>query len=148
MNKGVAITLIFASMLVIGMAYVSAFSADGAPAWAGTATAIATAAVMVAFLIIGATRHGRVQHPVLKFVFLLTFLELAVGFVLALRAPAVTADSKLWLGLPQGAAVILYIVGLLPLLVLPLAYAFTFDSTTLSDDDLDEIRRKLAELKR
>jgi hypothetical protein len=64
-----------------------------------------------------------------------------------LLSPAVTPDSRLWLGLPQGAAIILYIVGFLPLLVLPMAYAVTFDKTTLSEQELDELRMRLAALR-
>ena len=46
----------------------------------------------------------------------------------------------LWLGLPPRAAVVLYVIGFLPVLVLPLAYALTFDALTLSEADLARAR--------
>jgi hypothetical protein len=109
--------------------------------------AIATAAMMVAVLVLGAARRGGAGLGGLRWVFLFCFAVLALGFSLALLAPAVTPDAQLFIGLPQGAAIILYVVGLLPLLVLPIAYAVTFDKTTLSVDELAELRRKLAELR-
>ena len=56
------------------------------------------------------------------------WLVLAVGFgAVLLLHPASPTDPTLWLGLPPRAAVILYGIGILPALVLPLAYALTFD---------------------
>jgi hypothetical protein len=48
--------------------------------------------------------------------------------------------SKLWLGLPARAAVVIYGIGLLPIVVLPVAYALTFDTQTLSADDVERVR--------
>jgi hypothetical protein len=48
-------------------------------------------------------------------------------------------DTGLWLGLPPRAAVVLYGIGLIPLLLIPLAYAFTFEEQTLSDGDLERV---------
>jgi hypothetical protein len=65
---------------------------------------------------------------------------LLIGFGAALVMPAETRDSTLWLGLPPRAAVVLYGIGVLPLFVLPIAYALTFESLTLSDADLERVR--------
>ena len=108
--------------------------------------ALATASAMIATLMLGAARTG-VKMGALSFVFAFCFLCVGGGFVLALLAPPVTVDSRLWLGLPQGAAVILFVVGLLPLLVLPLAYALTFERVTLNVEDLEELRGRLAEMR-
>jgi len=54
--------------------------------------------------------------------------------------PAETESSPLWFGLPARAAVVLYGIGVLPLFVLPIAYALTFDSLTLSEADLERVR--------
>lgn len=62
------------------------------------------------------------------------------GFGLALWLPAESAGTALWLGLPPRAALVAYIVGILPSLVLPVAYAATFERLTLDDDDLARIR--------
>jgi lysylphosphatidylglycerol synthetase-like protein (DUF2156 family) len=143
----IALATIFASMVAIASCYASAFLPNGAPEAAGFVFAIAIAALMVAVLVLGATRGKRAPVGALRWVFAFCFLVLTGGFSFALVSPAVTPDSRLWLGLPQGAAIILYIVGVLPLLVLPMAYAMTFDNTTLSEGELAELRRKLAELK-
>jgi len=143
--KRAALVTIFLSMVAIALAYASAFLPNGAPRAAAFLFAIATAALMVAVLMLGA---GRADRPlgVLKWVFAFCFIVLAAGFTLALRAPAVTASARFWLGLPYGAAIVLYGVGLLPLLVLPLAFALTFERTTLSEAELAALRARLAEL--
>ena len=69
---------------------------------------------------------------------------LIAGFGAVLVMPAETAGSVLWLGLPPRTAIVLYGIGVLPLFLLPLAYAYTFDTMTLSEDDL----ARIAELRR
>ena len=145
MTRRFALLVIFVSMLVIGAGYASAFREGGAPRFMTYAFAIATAAVMTAIIVLGAARKGK-RLGVLGWVFSFTFVVLAVGFSVALNQTTVTTD-KLYLGLPAGAAVILYIVGLLPMAVLPIAYALTFEKTTFDEQELEELRRKLAELK-
>ena len=145
MTRRFALLVIFVSMLVIGAGYASAFRDGGAPRFMTYAFAIATAAVMTAIIVLGAARKGK-KLGVLGWVFAFTFVVLAVGFSVALNQTTVTTD-KLYLGLPAGAAVILYIVGLLPMAVLPIAYALTFEKTTFDEQELEELRRKLAELK-
>ena len=146
MTKRAALMVIFLSMLVIGIGYASAFLPGGVPVVATYAFAIATAAVMTAILVLGAARSGRTLGA-LRFVFALTFIVLVVGFSIALGATAVDA-SRLYGGLPKGAAVILYVVGLLPMAMLPIAYALTFEKTTFDEAELEAIRRRLEELKR
>ena len=143
--KRFALLVIFLAMLVIGAGYLSAFLPGGAPRYAAYAFAIATAAVMTAISVLGAARK-RGGLGALRWVFLFTFLVMAGGFAAALSS--IGASTELWLGLPRGAAIIIYIVGLLPMVVLPLAYALTFEKTTLDDPELAELRRKLRELNR
>jgi hypothetical protein len=69
-----------------------------------------------------------------------TFVVIVGGFAAALLLPAEAAGARLVLGLPLRAAVVLYGVGLCPLLVLPLTYALTFDELTLRDEDLARVR--------
>lgn len=147
MSKRFALRAIFLCMVAIALAYASAFLPGGAPRAAAWLIAIATSGVMVAILILGAARGRTVEHPALRIIFLATFLLLAGGFALALLAPPVTPHARLYFGLPPAAASICYIVGLLPLFVLPIAYALTFEKTTLHDAELDDIRRRLRELK-
>jgi hypothetical protein len=66
---------------------------------------------------------------------------LAAGFALALALPAdERAGSPLYLGLPLRAAIIIYGIGLFPIVVLPIAYALTFHAQTLNAGDLERVR--------
>lgn len=122
----------------IAAAYASAFPA-GAPGWAPWLMAAGIAGALVSMMALGASRDGRVG--VLAYPFAFVFVVLAGGFAIALALPAPEAEGlTLWLGLPAGAAVILYGVGLLPLLVIPLAYALTFDHFTLQEEDWERVR--------
>lgn len=125
MLKRIALVGLFVSMLLIGAAYASAFF--GATAIGGWLIAMGSSGVMVFVLLLGAIHRGFLRRRFLGFVFLISFLALAGGFAVALRASDPKAESRLWLGLPVGAAVIIYIVGLLPMLILPIAYAMSFD---------------------
>jgi hypothetical protein len=128
------------SCLAIGAAYASAFLPAGAPAFAPWAIAIGSAGSLSAMMALGATRRGRL-HPVSACAIVLTFLIVAGGFGFALVQPAAEgAGGALLLGLPVRTAVIVYGVGLLPLLVLPLTYALTFDDQVLSEADLQRVR--------
>lgn len=142
-----ALAVIFLSMVALAGGYASAFLPGGPPKFITWVFALATACAMIAMLILGAARKG-VNLGVLKFVFAFCFLCVGGGFAMALLAPPVTAGAKLWLGLPQGAAVILFVVGLLPMLVLPIAYALTFERVTLNTDELDALRARLGEMRR
>jgi hypothetical protein len=124
---------------LIGLAYLSAFLPGGAPAWAPWALATGTAALMVALMALGAARSGR-PLGVMKWALAFTFVVVAGGLGLALALPAEGVGTRLWLGLPARAAIVLYGVGLLPTLVLPLAYALTFDRLTLTDEDVARVK--------
>jgi hypothetical protein len=91
-------------------------------------------------MILGAARGKRGIGP-LKLPFFFVVAVLAIGFCAALALPATESPlSKLWLGLPARAAVVVYGIGLLPIVVLPVAYALTFETQTLSAEDLERVR--------
>lgn len=139
MAKRVALVAFFLSTLAIAVAYGSAFLPGGAPPWAAWLLAFGTAAVLVAAMMLGAVRNGRIGRLALPFA--AVFALLAGGFGLLLALPATDpADPALWFGLPPRAAILLYGIGLLPMFVVPVAYAVTFDEMTLSDGDLERIR--------
>ena len=125
--------------LGIGAAYVSAFFPHSLSKAGPYLMAVAVPVCMIATMVLGAARGS---HPLgaLKWPILLVFVLVGGGFLLALLLPPDTVNGPYWLGLPRRAAVVLYGVGLLPLFVLPLAYAFTFDALTLSDEDLARVR--------
>lgn len=127
------------STLVIAAGYASAFLPGGAPPAAAWAFIIGIPCLMVGLMALGASRSKRgLGRLVLPFAFV--WLVLVAGFAAAQLLSADGAAPRLWLGLPPRAAIILYGIGLLPVFVLPLAYALTFDAQTLSEDDLARVR--------
>ena len=91
-------------------------------------------------MILGATRGRRGIGP-LKIPFAFVVVVLVIGFGAALALPATEGPlSTLWLGLPARAAIVIYGVGLLPIVVLPIAYALTFETQTLSAEDVERVR--------
>jgi hypothetical protein len=139
MMRRIAIGALFVSVLLIAAAYVGALVGSAVPAWTPWALMIGTSTIMLATMVLGASRAGRgIGKLVVPFTTM--FVVLLIGFGAALVMPAESRDSALWLGLPPRAAVVLYGIGVLPLFVLPIAYALTFESLTLSDADLERVR--------
>lgn len=131
---------LIASIGAIAIAYASAFAPGGAPPWAPWLLALGIPGALGAIMILGAAR-GRKGIGALKLPFLFVFIVLASGFCLALGLPANEAPgTTLLLGLPVRAALVIYGIGLLPIVVLPVAYAITFDTQTLSESDIQRVR--------
>lgn len=146
MIKCRALIAIAAAVAAIGLAYASAFLPGGGPGWSAWLMVLGIATLLVATMVLGAVRDDRLGRLKLPFLFVFLVLTIGLGIVLALP-PADPSDPELWLGLPPRAAVVLYGIGLLPLLAVPLAYALTFDEMTLSDADLERVRRAAGELR-
>jgi hypothetical protein len=70
-----------------------------------------------------------------------------IGFGAALLLPAETATGPLWLGLPRRAAMVLLGIGLLPLFVLPFAYARDSGDVQLDADALSALRAEAIRLR-
>jgi hypothetical protein len=135
----IAVSALTLATVTIAIAYASAFRADGAPRWASWAMALAVPLALVATMTLGAARRGRLPAGTLA-AFALVGVLLAGGFSLALALPDdLGAAEPLWLGLPRRAAVIVYGVGLLPVVVLPVVYALTFDAQTLRPEDQERV---------
>ncbi|HEX6626770.1 MAG TPA: hypothetical protein VF105_02340 [Gemmatimonadaceae bacterium] len=135
-----AIATLFVSIIAIAISYGAAFSESGTPTWSPWLIAIAVPISLVAIMILGAARGaggiGRLTVP-----FALVALTLIIGFTAALALPATEGPmSRLWLGLPLRAAIVIYGIGLLPIFVLPVAYALTFETQTLSAQDVARVR--------
>jgi len=143
MTRLVAVGALVLSTLMIALAYASALvGAPGPARWAPWVFAFAVPGAIVAIMVLGAGRGrtggvGRLIGP-------MTFvgLALSVGFGLALGLPANEGlTPTLVLGLPLRAAIILYGIGLMPIVVLPVAYALTFETQTLNAADIERVRR-------
>lgn len=139
-TRTAALVALCAAMLAIAIGYAAAFGRGGTPAWAPWFLALGIPISLGAIMILGAARGRRGIGP-LKLPFLFVVAVLAIGFCAALALPATESPlSKLWLGLPARAAVVIYGIGLLPIVVLPVAYALTFETQTLSAEDLERVR--------
>lgn len=140
MTKRLGLVAFVGSVFLITAAYGSAFLPGDPPVWAAWALALGSCGSMVSMMVVGASRHGRVGRRLgaaLGVVLAIT----AGGFVLLLALPPTDpGDPTLVLGLPPRAAVLLYGIGLLPILVVPIAYAATFDDFTLTEADLARVR--------
>jgi hypothetical protein len=138
LTKRIALAAIVASTLAIGGAYASAFAAGGPPVWAGWLFAAGVTGALVATLALGAMRRDRGTGQ-LVIPFVLVTVLLGAGFVAVFALPELGASEPLLLGLPRRAAIVLYGIGLLPTLVLPVAYALTFADQTLRPEDLERV---------
>lgn len=139
-TRRAALIGLFLGIVAIAGGYASAFSAHGTPAWAPWLLALGIPVALVAVMILGATR-GRRGIGALKIPFAFVALVLVIGFGAALALPATEGPlSTLWLGLPARAAIVIYGIGLLPIVVLPIAYALTFETQTLSAGDVERVR--------
>ena len=139
-TRRAALVALFAGVAAIAVGYAAAFGARGTPLWAPWLLALGIPAALGAIMILGATRGGRGVGS-LKIPFAFVILMLVIGFGAALALPATEGPlSRLWLGLPARAAIVIYGVGLLPIFVLPIAYALTFETQTLSAEDVERVR--------
>lgn len=117
-------------------AYGSAFRAEGASVGAAIVLAVATALLVVGMVALGVGDDGARRGPLLA---ALAVILVAVGggisAALLLGAPD-GPDVSLHGGLPAGAAMVLYGVGLFPAIVVPLLHAWAFrDDSSASGDD-------------
>lgn len=139
-TRHAALVTLVTGILAIAFGYGAAFLPGGIPLWAPWLLAVGIPVALGAIMILGAARGRRGVGP-LKYPFAFVVAVLAIGFCAALALPATESSlSKLWLGLPARAAIVIYGVGLLPIIVLPVAYALTFETQTLSAEDVERVR--------
>jgi len=139
-TRHAALVALIAGIFAIATAYAAAFLPGGTPPWAPWLLALGIPIALGAIMILGAAR-GRMGIGPLKYPFAFVVAVLAIGFCAALAIPATEGPlSKLWLGLPARAAIVIYGIGLLPIIVLPVAYALTFEAQTLNAEDVERVR--------
>jgi len=139
-TRRAALVALFFGISAIASGYLAAFSAAGTPTWAAWLLALGIPIALSAIMILGAARGRRGIGP-LKIPFAFVVVVLVIGFGAALALPATEGPlSTLWFGLPARAAIVIYGVGLLPVVVLPIAYALTFETQTLSAKDVERVR--------
>ena len=145
--KRLLVRLLVVSCALVAMAYAAMFLTTMTPAWAPISLAIGANGVIVSLMALGAVRRDTIPRA-LVLTFIGLFVLCAGAFVIALVLPAHEgASGPLVLGLPLRTAIVLYGVGVVPIGILPFAYALTFDSSTLSDEDLVRVRAAHASMR-
>jgi hypothetical protein len=137
--KVIALRGIVGATLLITMAYLSAFLPGGTPTWAPWIFLLGMSVIMVATMALGAARDGEATGLKGLFAFLILVQLGAFGAALALPASE-GAGSPLFLGLPLRAALVLYLAGLVPVIVVPIFYARTFHALALRPGDVERVR--------
>ncbi|MGQ0702533.1 MAG: hypothetical protein ACT4PM_05305 [Gemmatimonadales bacterium] len=131
----------------IALAYAAAFLPTRAGAVASGLMVGGITLLIVSLLALGARREGQ-RIPALLWIGLATVgLALGGAFAAALGLGPEGPGSPLLLGLPRRAALVLYGVGLLPAVVVPLVYALTFDRMVLTGSRLERFRAELARVR-
>ena len=139
-TRPAALVALIAGILAIATGYAAAFLPGGTAPWAPWLLALGIPIALGAIMSLGAARGGMGIGP-LKYPFAFVVAVLAIGFCAAIAIPATEGPlSKLWLGLPARAAIVIYGIGLLPIIVLPVAYALTFEAQTLNAEDVERVR--------
>jgi hypothetical protein len=103
--------------------------------------------LLMSLMALGAVRRGTLP-AVLKWTFAGIFVVCGTAYGVALALPGDGGvGAPLVAGLPLRAAIVILVVGVVPILVLPFVYALTFDASTLSDEDLRRVRDACAALR-
>jgi hypothetical protein len=145
--KKLLVRLLAVSCFLVAIAYAALFVSPTIPVWAPLSLAIGANGVIMSLMAIGAVRHDTMPRS-LAWTFIGLFVLCAGALVLALvMPPQEGAGGPLLLGLPLRTAIVLYGVGVVPIAILPLAYALTFDSSTLSEADLVRVRAANADMR-
>ena len=148
MLKSYILGLVVLSLLIVGAGYAGSFGPGGPPAWAPWCLSTGTCGTLMSLMALGAVRRGRIA-PVLRWVFAGMFLFCAGCFAVALALPANEgAGGTLLFGFPLRSTIVLLGIAVVPILIFPFAWALTFDSSMLSEEDLLRLREAQAEMAR
>ena len=138
--KRAALVVLVLSMAAMGAAFATAIATGRVPVWGAWVMVVATSFSLTATMTLGAARTGRPLGGLRRVLapFAAVLLILLGAFAAALLLPP--AAEPLLLGLPRRAAIVLYGIGIMPALILPITYALTFDELTLGDEDIERVR--------
>jgi len=133
------------STALVATAYALAFVPALSPSVAPVLLALGTGGILATVLGLGAQRNGRLGILWIPVVFVALVVGGGLVALVLMPAPPDGADVRLVAGLPPRAALLLYGVGFLPTLVVPVMYAVTFERLTLGEDDLERVRQAARE---
>lgn len=112
--------------LAIAAAYAATIAAGATPAWAPGALAVGASLDSVALFVLGAATRRTFSRGVGALLVALAAVMVA-AFGAGLLLPVGPEGEPPLLGIPRRLAIVFYGVGFLPLFVLPLVFARTFD---------------------
>jgi hypothetical protein len=137
MSRRASLVALMASLTLVGLGYLSAFIPATPPMWGAWALLVGSVAALLAVSLLGAGESPEARRLLLPLgvVFVLLVGGVGSGFLL----PDAGAGDRLIGGLPLPAALLLYGAGLLPLLVVPLVYAWTFPGTGLGQEAMADL---------
>lgn len=138
-----ALTLLVLGLCAVAAAYgatLLGLATPLAPWW----LAAGTTASLAGLALLGAARRGR-RTPTLVAATVAASASLAVGFFVPLAMPSPDAATPLLLGLPRPTTILLLGAGLVPLVLLPVAYGVAFEREVLSPEDLASFRARLVD---
>lgn len=132
--------LILAAAVLIGLGYALAFGGAGGARLGAWALVLGNALLAPAVMALGAPLRGP-KGRVVRAALWATGAIILVAFAGALTLPAdESATSRLFLGFPRRAAIVIYGAGVLPLVALPVLFAWSFDARDFDPENVDRIR--------
>ena len=136
---------VLCGVIAIALAYTAAFFpvARTVAPWLMVAGIVL---LLCSLVLLGTRRQGRSRPRALRLGLSLLAIVLLGGFGAALLLPPEGPGAPLVLGLPRRAALLVYGIGILPALFLPLIYALSFGAAVLTESELRELRVELARL--
>jgi len=124
---------------LVALGYGSAFLPDVPRTLGAAALLLGTVVALWAMALLGAGVSAPESARRLRAPLLLGFGLLLLGIGGGLWASDPAPGDRLWGGLPWPAALLVYGAGLLPLFVVPLAYAWTFDALGMSPREIEDL---------
>ena len=137
MSRRASLLALMASMGLVGAGYVSAVLPFMPPVWSALTLLVGSVAGLLSVSLLGAGERAEARR--LRLPLGVVFVLLVGGVGAGLLLPDAQAGDPLHGGLPLPAALLLYGAGLLPLLVVPLVYAWTFQGTGMEKVELAEL---------
>lgn len=132
--RGIAV-----AVLLIAAGYAMAFGGPDRARFGAVLLAAGNAILAPCAMALGAPLRGPWRRAI-HAVFWGTGLVLLGAVLFALSLPAPDASTAVILGFPRPVAVVVYGVGVLPMLALPALYALSFDDAPFSPSEVERIR--------
>ncbi len=135
-----AVRVILVAAVLILAGYALAFGGVAGARLGAWALVLGNALLVPAAMALGAPLHGP-KGRVLRAALWATGAIILVAFAAALALPAdESTASRIFLGFPKRAAIVIYGAGVLPLVALPVLFAWSFDPRAFDRESIERIR--------